>query len=121
MIVARGREMRLIDNLEELKVGDFISTTLRMKEKVVYKIVATNDKVLQVEKMQHYRYSFSRDSYEEDYSDKVQDIIFKRVKKTKKKKLKHKVVTYNNEWVIFKLTDKERRIVIKKRILASLK
>ncbi len=113
--------MRLIDNLEELKVGDFISTTLRLKEKIVYKIVGTNDKVLQVEKMQHYRYSFSRDSYEEDYSDNDQDIIFKRVKKTKKRKLKHKVVTYNNEWVIFKLTDKERRDVVRKAILSNLK
>ncbi len=114
--------MRLIDNLEELKVGDFISTTLKIREKIVYKVVATNDKVLQIETVQRYVYDWSNNEYHyKDYSNNDQDIIFKKIKKTKKKKLKHKVVTYNDEWVIFKLTDKERRDVVRKRILESLK
>ena len=112
--------MRLIDNLEELKVEDYIFCPKGRNEKFIYKIIGLNKKVIQIEIVQDCKYDFSTNEWRRRFISDTQDIIFKKVRKTRKKKLKHKVVTYNNNWIIFKLTEKERVVMIKKGILENL-
>lgn len=112
--------MRLIDNLEELKVDDYISCLESRGERTTYKIVGVNDKVLQIEIMEEYKRGWDGE-FSTSYSNDTRNIIFKKKRKIKKKKLKHKVVTYNDDWNIFKLTEKERIKVIREKILESLK
>lgn len=111
--------MRLIDNLEELKVGYYIACPKGRNEKFIYKIIGVNKTVIQVEIVRDYRYDFLGEGVRRFVSDK-QDIIFKKVRKTKKKKLKHKRKTYSKNWIIFKLTEKERVAIIKQGILEGL-
>jgi len=116
--------MKLISNLEELKVGDFISSSGRglRRDKIIYEIVVINNKVIQIETRKKKKYVFGENGdgkYFDDYTNDESDIIFKKVKKIKKKKLKHKLVTYC-DWIIFKLNEKEKQEIIKMGILENL-
>lgn len=117
--------MKLIDNLEELKVEDFISSSKKgrcRRDKIIYKIIGINNKVIQIEVRKKEKYIFDENgnsNYFDDYTSSGNDIIFKKVKKIKKRKLKHKLVTYC-DWIIFKLNEKEKQEIIKMGILESL-
>lgn len=116
--------MELIDNLELLHVGDFISrsTGALRNDLVIYKVVGVNDKVIQIEVRRKavLEWSVVPTHYEDSYKSGETDIIFKNLRKIKKKKLKHKIVTYNDKWIIFKLNNKEKQDIIRKGILENL-
>ncbi len=118
--------MKLIGNLEELKKGDWIKiikgafsnhrTNFQIGE-----IEATNDKVLQgIIGVNNESYRFDM-GYERDnkYPDE-KFIILKHPEKVKKKKLKHKLRTYNEEYMIFKLPEKSVEQIAKGRMLWEL-
>lgn len=115
--------MRLIDNLEELKVGDFISSPTRRNYRYVYEIVAVYDTGVRVKIVQSYIYDIKKNEWGDitlyNFSD--EQTIKKFVRKIKKKKLKHKRKTYSKNWIIFKLNENEKGKAIRQQILNSLK
>jgi len=106
--------MKIVNNLEELEVGDFISSAEKVRYKgdvIIYKIVGINDKVIQIEVRKKEKFVFEGNGnrgYVDNYTSDSADIIYKKIKKTKKRKLKHKLVTYC-DWIIFKLNEKENK------------
>ncbi len=113
--------MRIIDNLEELKVGDYIHRNTDRGDSTTYKILSLEEKVIKAKVIKKVRCDWRGRNPTTSYPKGTTATIPKLVRKTKKKKLKHKVVTYNDYWVIFKLTEKEKRLVIREEILKSLK
>ena len=114
--------MRLIDNLEELKVGDYIlrSFNIRIKDIIIFEVKVSTKDLLQVKGIKYYRKDWDESrQWITCRGDKLTTIP-KKIRKTKKKKLKHKLQTYNNEWVIFKLTKEEKGRTIKEMILKKL-
>lgn len=114
--------MRLIDNLEELEVGDYISRSPSMNDKntIIFKVKVSTKKFIHVKVIKYYNHWTGRWKLATNYSNKEPVIFLKKVRKTKKKKLKHKLVTYNDNLIVFKLTEKEKMKVIKDKILESL-
>lgn len=112
--------MKLIDNLEELKVGDFIRYNEDEEFIFICKIILSNKQIIKVQEFESYgfnaEYKYHREIHPED---KIWEIP-KKIKRTKKKKLKHKLVTYNDDYIIFKLTEKEKKEIIREKILKNL-
>ena len=115
--------MELIENLESLKVGDYIKVYPSVhhhntkycivviekisKDRIFLKIIRTTKGE---NKEEHHGY----------YSEEILPIVKTFIKKPKKKKLKHKKYSFNKHNVIFKLNQKERSSIVKMAILKSL-
>ncbi len=113
--------MRLIDNLEELEIGDYISRSFsRIGDTIIFEIKVATKELLKVKAVKYSREHWNRPNQWVACLGDGFTVINKRVRKTKKRKLKHKLVTYNREWTIFKLTEKEKSKVIREMILKKL-
>ncbi len=114
--------MRLINNLEELAIGDYISRSLSLGigDTIIFEVKIDTKEFLKVKAIKYSRKHW--DNARQWIACVGDDFttILKRVRKIKKRKLKHKIVTYNNEWIIFKLTEKEKTKVIREMILKKL-
>ena len=100
--------MRLIDNLEELEVGDYISRSfvdMGSRATMIFEIKLSTKKLLQVKAIKYHKEHWSKGRQFITCSSEKDTIILKKVRKTKKKKLKHKLVTYNDDWTIFKIKE----------------
>ncbi len=113
--------MRLIDNLEELEVGNYIlrSFNMRNESRIIFEVKVFTKKALGIKAIKYDTKHWNNDRWINCRGGNL-TIIQKKVRKTKKRKLKHKLVTYNDEWNIFKLTEKEKGKIIKEMILKKL-
>lgn len=118
--------MKLIGNLEELKKGDWVKIVKgafpdRRTNFQIGEIEAVNDKVLQGVVWCSNESSTFDCGIEttKKYPDE-KFIILKHKEKVKKKKLKHKIRTYNNEYSFWKLSEKVIEQIAKGRMLWEL-
>ncbi len=115
--------MELIENLENLKVGDYI--------KIYPTLYAYNSEyqIAIIEKINKGRIFLKtirttkgeqEEEYHTYYSKEILPIIKTFIGKPKKKKLKHKKYSYNHKNVIFKLNQREINKIVKMAILENL-
>ncbi len=115
--------MELIQNLEKLKVGDYIkvypSVYFHNAEYHIAIIEKINTgriflKVIRTTKED------KEEEYHTYYSKEILPIIKTFIGKPKKKKLKHKKYSFNSKNVIFKLNQKEKNSIVKMAIIDRL-
>lgn len=113
--------MEIINNLERIIVGDWIKIYkkgyIRSEIFKIGEIIGVNTKVLQFETRQENR---GWDNEDITFPDERVIILKIKAEKSKKKKLKHKIKTYNNEYIIFKLNEKEKNNLRNENMLRSL-
>lgn len=112
--------MRLIDNLEELEVGDYISYSKHHGEIFICKVDLSTKLIIQIKPIRYHNDRWDDPSRWITCIEDKYITINKNIRKSKKRKLKHKIVTYNDERTIFKLTEKEKGKIIKEMILEKL-
>ena len=112
--------MEIISNLEKLNDGDWVKIyekgyqhSERFK---IAEIEAQNTKVIHIITRQESR---GWDRENKTYPDEKL-IILKIKEKITKRKLKHKTKTYNSQYIIFKLNEREKNKLINESMLREL-
>ena len=113
--------MKQIDNLEELNVEDYVKIYLKVdytweKRYSIAKLERIGKDVLLFKAIMEDT-GTEKLYWNTEFSDMV---VKKTFRKPKKKKLKNKQYSYNNRFIIFKLSQKEVAPIIKGAILKNL-
>lgn len=117
--------MEHINNLESLKIDDYVKYYLDeadyRKNYFIAKVEIINQKEIILGTLRETRNTDGKDLHY-FWSDEIKKTIIKKVyEKIKKKKLRGKEYSFNNRFIIFKLSGNEKNKFIKEVILHKLK